>query len=157
MECTINLKKKKTKGNMCLIHITDYFPDLRFSCSLVAARFFMFCNLLSAFISDVFAIVLFPDEDVLLLLDELVDLLEVLLPPIFSGKLCCLLKPAIKVEELLPLTELGESDRLLWKVIGLSRLLLDLGRVAVFFMDLLHSVQKKTDRGSLTSASLILG
>lgn len=134
----------------------DYFPDLRFSCNLVAARFLIFCSLLSALISDVLTILLLPDADELLL-DELVDLLEapLLLPDLWGNKVCCLLKLVIRLEELF--TELGESDRLLLKVIGLSRLLLDFGRLAVFFIDLLHSEQKNTDRGSLTSASLMFG
>jgi hypothetical protein len=73
----------------------------------------MFCSRLSALMRDVLPIV-FPDEELLLLLDELVDLLEAPLPPFgFCGKVCCLLKLTTRPAELLPLTELGESDRLL--------------------------------------------
>ena len=89
----------------------DYFPGFRFSCSLVAALFLMFWSRLSALIRDVLPIVLFPDEELLLLLDELVDLLELL--PGFCGNVCCLLKLDKRTVEPLPLTELGESDRLL--------------------------------------------
>lgn len=92
----------------------DYFPGLRFSCNFVAARFFIFWSRLSALIRDVLPLVLFPEEELLLLLDELVDLLDVPLTPVdLCGRVCCLLKVAIKPALLLPLTEFGESDRLL--------------------------------------------
>ena len=139
------------------IHVqTDYFPGFLFSCNFVAARFLIFCSLLSALIRDVLPIELLLDEELLLLLEELVDLLTPLLPG-FCGTVCCLLKLVNSPEEFFPLTELGESDRLLWKVMGLSLLLLDFGRVVVFFIDLLQSEQKNTDLGSLTSASLMEG
>lgn len=150
-------------------------PGFLFSCNLVAARFFKFCRRLSALINDGLTVGLVePDEEDELLLEE-----ELLPPP--DGLLlialdvdlivACLLNPVMRVVALLPTKELGESERLLTKKMGL----LDLGRLTVpptllllllllpgtfpelLLLSGLQSEQKKTERGSFTSASLMVG
>lgn len=107
---------------------------------------------MSAFIID--DVTVEPDDEELLE-DELDDFDTPVLP---RGALC-LPKPVVSVGELLAATVLGESDRALANPTGLSLLpvLPGLGFVVVFFINLLHSEQKKTDRGSFTSASLMFG
>ena len=89
------------------------------------------------------------DDDVLLLLNELVVDLALDLFAI-AGTVVCL-KPAAKLG--FPVSP-GESDLLL-KVMGL--LDFGLGADVGFLIVLLQSEQKKTERGSLTSASLMDG
>lgn len=96
-------------------------------------------------------------EDVIFELDDdelLEDELDDFEPPVLARWPLCLLK--LREGELLADTVLGESDRPFANPTGLSRLP-DFGFVAVFFIFLLHSEQKKTERGSFTSASLMVG
>lgn len=113
------------------------------------ALFFMFCSRRSALMIEVLTLEFEPEDDVLLLLDELADDFALDLLAIDGIVIC--LKPAARLG--FPVRP-GESDLLL-NVMGL--LDLGLGRDVDFFINLLQSEHKKTERGSFTSASLIAG
>lgn len=142
------------------IDINNYYfpPGFLFSCIFVAALFLMFCSRLSALIKEAFTLLApppLPDDE--LLLDELAAgfVVLLLLPVVVVLMVVCLLKDVMTVA-LLPTSELGESERLFKKVIGL----LDFGRLAALFLftiERLQSEHRKTERGSLTSASLMHG
>ena len=109
----------------------------------------MICRRLSAFCIDELTL---PELlDVELLFGELFDFDDTDVFPV--DELDLLNKPVLLP---LPLVMLGESERLRYKT-GLSRLELDLGRLAVFLTALLQFEQYHTSRGSWNSASVITG